>query len=112
MVKKAGSILQRHHQIIEPVVDEDQRHHRRRSRVVDRLDVVGRGAGPAGKQQGHAHIGDQVLASARRDAGDERTQDARDEVPAHEAQVDLVLGAAVRDADCAQHFGQVVPRSI
>jgi hypothetical protein len=45
------------------------------------------------------------LGAAGEFFGQEGAGDAGDEVPAGEAEVDLVLGAAVGYADCGEDFG-------
>lgn len=93
------------HDRVEHIVDEDHAHDCARGLRVLRHGVVGARAGPAGEDGGHADESDQVLRAAGEFLGEEGACHAGDEVPAGEAQVDLVLFAAVGDADCCKDFG-------
>jgi hypothetical protein len=67
--------------------------------------VVCARAGPAGEDGGHPDESDHVLRATGEFLGEEGAGDAGDEVPAGEAEVNLVLFAAVGYADCGEDFG-------
>jgi hypothetical protein len=93
------------HDRIKHIIYEYHPHDSARGLRVLRHGVVCAGAGPAGKHSCHADESDQVLGAAGEFLGEEGAGDAGDEVPAGEAEVDLVLGAAVGYANCGEDFG-------
>jgi len=96
------------HDRVEHVIHKNHPHDGARGLRVLRHGVVGARAGPAGEHGGHPDECCEVLRAAGESFGQEGAGHAGDEVPAGEAEVDLVLGAAVGYADCGEDFGEVV----
>jgi hypothetical protein len=96
------------HHCVKHIIHENHPHHSARGLLVLGPGVVGAGAGPAGEDGCHADEGDEVLRAAGEGLGEEGAAHAGEEVPAGEAEVDLVLLAAVGNADGGEDFGEVV----
>lgn len=100
---------QGHHEVVHGVVDKDEGHDGAAGGVVAVVaGVDGRGGRPADVDDRHAHVRGQPLDAPANKVLHEAPRDARHQVPAHEAQVDPVLGEARGDADGAEDLGQVV----
>jgi len=93
------------HNRIKHVIHKNHPHDCARGLRVLRHRIVGACASPAGEDGGHADERDKVLRAAGELFGEEGAGHAGDEVPAGEAEVDLVLFAAVGYADCCEDFG-------
>jgi hypothetical protein len=98
-------ISQRVHDRVEHVVDENHANDRAGRLLGMRLCVVCARARPTSEDSCHPGESDKVLGTAVELLCQKCAGHAGDEVPAGQAQVDLVLLAAVCDAYCGEHFG-------
>jgi hypothetical protein len=98
-------VSQRVHDRVEHVVNEDHANDCAGRLLGMRLCVVCTCARPASEDGCHAGESDEVLGTAVELLCQKCAGHAGDEVPAGQAQVDLVLLAAVCDAYCGEHFG-------
>jgi hypothetical protein len=93
------------HDRVEHVVDEDHANDRASRLLGMCLCVVCTSTRPTSKDSRHAGESDEVLGTAVELLCQKCAGHASDEVPAGQAQVDLILLAAVCDAYCGENFG-------
>jgi hypothetical protein len=96
------------HDRIEHIINKYHRNNSLRRGRVARLREVGADSGPYGKAARHADERNKILRAAVEDLRQERTRDTSHEVPAGQAEVDLVLRPLVRDVDCRQDLREVI----
>lgn len=101
-------ISHRMHDRIAQVIDKDHSDDCACSLRVLGFRVIRTGTGPAGEDNRHTGESDQVLRSPRQYLHQEGTDDAGDEVPTGETEVDNILLTLVSDPDSGENPGKVV----